>query len=208
MPRVTQHTASGRGATYTCTGCREPITKGQRYYRWVRRIGPKAGYRRHVACGPPRPTELTSRKTAQVDEAVGDFSAPEVDFSPLDEWNLEGAPDSVELDTSPWEDAVSEIADVAESVADEYEDGVSNMPDSLQDSPVAEASQDVADRLREWAESLREESSTEITVDLPEREGMTDDEWRQAAEEAIQSAWDDHGSELDSLMSDVPGYEG
>jgi len=207
MPRVTQHTASNRGRTYRCTGCGEEITEGQRYYMWVRRIGPKSGYRRHVECGYPRPSELSGAKTAVIDDEVQSYTTPELE--PLNYLEAGTHPEYLELDVGAFEDAVSAIADTADGVADEYESGADNMPDSLQDSPTAEAMRDVAERLRTYVEELRDKAGESLTVDLPEWEdGADQDEWAQQAQEAIEEAWGERDSEVTDLMGDVPMYEG
>lgn len=211
MARVTTHTNNGRGKhEYRCTGCGEPITVGQRYYKWVRRVGPKAGYRRHVECGPPRPTELSGRKTAQVEEAIQDYSAPEADTSVLEQLDHDNPPETVDVDAGAvFEDAVSGVIDAAESVADEYEEGVSNMPEQLQYAPTGEAMTAVAEALREWAEEIRDKASDTLTVDLPARGPDEDaEQWLELAEQAIQDAWDEYGSEIDDLMGNMPEYEG
>lgn len=211
MPRVTQHTARKSKYQRTCTGCGKPVVEGDRYYHWTRRVGPKQGSFRHVACGPPRPTELTSRKTAQVDEAVADYAAPEVDLSVVRSWDTTDTdlPDTLELEAGVFEEAVAGVADTAEQVGEEYQDSVSNMPDSLQQGEQASMMEDVADRLREWAEELREKASESITVDVPPRGlDQTGDDWLAEVEQAVQDAWDERASELDDLMGDVPEYEG
>jgi hypothetical protein len=207
MPRVTTHTARPSKYDRICTGCGQPIEPGQRYYHWTRRVGPKRGSFRHVECGPPRPTELTSRKTAQVDEAIGSFSAPEVDFAVLDGVDEDNPPESVTLDAAPFEEAVEDVAGTAESVADEYEESADNMPEALQYGAQAEAMRDVAERLRDWAGNLRDVASDAITVDLP-TDTDPDITWRAEAEEAVMAAWDDVVSNVESAMEDVPEYEG
>lgn len=211
MPRVTTHTARRSKYERTCTGCREPIQEGEQYYHWTRRVGPKQGSFRHVKCGPPRPTELTTRKTAQVEEAIQDASAPDVDYSALDNVDEDNPVESVDLDSTPFEDWALEVADVADQVADEYEEGVSNMPDSLQYSSQAEAMNEVAQELRDWADTLRDRASETVTVDLPalddaeEGSGTT---WRQLAEDAIDQAWNDKVSEVEDALGDMPEYQG
>lgn len=212
MPRVYRKTKSTRGKyTYTCTGCRQTVEPGQEYYEWEKRTGgPK---RRHVACGPPRPTELSNRKTAAVEEAVQDVSLSEVAYEvTLDE--LRDADGTIDLEevASQISDLLSPVADSADEVADEYESGADNMPDSLQDSPTAEAMRDVAERLREWAEELRDFEPSSSEAEVPERdeddEDQDDEAWVAAAQDAVDTLISEMVSDAEDKMGDLPEYEG
>lgn len=138
MARVALRTDQGRSTRERlCATCRKPILLGDRYYKWVPRTGPRGGYVQHQTCGYPRPSQLSSAKTAQVQDLVQGFDPGE--------W--ETIEDLVAM--------AEDIAQTAEDVADEYESGADSMPDNLQYSPTAEAMRDVAERLREYAEAIR-----------------------------------------------------
>lgn len=208
MPRVTTHKKSRGRLVYRCQRCGQEIEPGQRYYYWSRRVSPN-NYQ-HVDCGFPRPTQLSSRKTAAVVEAAQDASNSISEWEPtlpeVDEDTTE-----LELDVSDLESYLEDVATSAEDVADEYEDSVSNMPDSLQYSPTAEAMNDVAERLRDWAEQLRSVDFT-TQVDQPSHWVPTDDpenddvvlDWESEWAEAVQVARD----AASEMLDDVPEYEG
>lgn len=216
MPRVNTATKSPRATKrpYVCTGCREEITAGQKYYTWSRRY--QGARYRHVSCGFPRPTELSSRKTAQVEEAVQDAEGEIQNWTqePLD--GVTEFTEQVELDVSDLETILDGVADEAESVASEYEDGVQNMPEGLQYSPTAEAMTDVAERLNDWAGEMRGfEPDNGTAIDLPDQEDHLDEkgefnfsDWLEAAEQAVSDAVDQARSDAQDKLSDMPEYEG
>lgn len=209
MPRVYTRTARGSKKVRRCTGCGKDIEPGQTFYTWSRRFGyGGATYFRHTECGRPRPTELSSRKTAQIEEAIqaADFAFSETlpdDFSP---------DDSYEVDLGYIEGVLGDIADVAESVADEYEESAENMPESLQYSAQCEAMREVAENLREWADTLRDfQPDTDVEFPDPEEDddGEIDlDLWREVAQGALTETCDRIASEAEELTYDMPEYEG
>jgi hypothetical protein len=211
MPRVKTGVAakSDYKRPRRCTGCGQPIVKGDRYYTWLKRYGPVDGFFRHVACGAPRPSELSGRKTAVIEDAVLDWTAPGADVTPLESIDFEEVPDTLELEPGAFEDPTESVASVAEEVADEYESGVDNMPEGLQYGPTGEAMRDVTERLREWAQELRDKAGEDITVDLPPYgPDDTDDNWLEAAETALNDAWEERVSDLEQLLGEMPEYEG
>lgn len=217
MPRVHTITKSPRATKrpYVCTGCREEITAGQRYYKWSKRYG---GPRyRHVECGYPRPTELSDRKTAQIEEAVMDADlsswAPEIP----EDWD--GDTESLDTSLEGLTDLISMVVESARDVASEYEEGVNNMPDGLQYSPTAEAMNDVAQRLNDWADELEYFEPTTDEPDWPERDRDEDDEDAEWSDEdeakfrekvaEVYTEWADNArSEAEDKLSDMPEYEG
>lgn len=135
MARVVLRTDQGRAKRPRfCQTCREPIVLGDRYYKWAPRTGPRGGYFQHQRCGYPRPSQLSSAKTARVHDELHALDTTQWSGSDLDE--LMGL--------------VEHVAAAADEVADEYEEGVDSAP-----SHTGEAMQDVADRLHEYAEAIR-----------------------------------------------------
>lgn len=209
MPRVTLHTRSSRVTKrpYICTGCRSEIEPGQKYYEWERRYG--GPQRRHETCGRPRPTELSSRKTAQVEEAILDAQSA---IGSWDQQPLDGCTEpveSVELEYDDLTSALEAVAEVAREVASEYEDGVNNMPDALQYSPTGEAMTQVAEALNDWADEVEDFQPDAASVDLPDPDDYGSfDEWLEAAEQAVSEAVDSVREEAEGKLEDMPEYEG
>lgn len=216
MPRVHKRTKSTRGKyEYRCRGCGQKIEPGQDFYQWEKRYG--GPQRRHVACGYPRPSELSGRKTAVVEDAIQDAQGElgKVTAALPVEWDIDS--DGTEFDLT---DVVEEIrgllepvADEAESVGDEYESSADNMPESLQYGSQAEAMRDVADRLREWAEDLRSwEPSENEHADLPdadkESEDWDEEAWLSDANDAVENAVSALTDEASTALDDLPEYEG
>ena len=210
MPRVNTATKSGRATKYPyiCTACGKAIEPGQKYYYWQQFRSPER--RRHVACGYPRQSELSSSKTAPLLDAVDD-AQKEIDaWAPSLEWGGEAWEP---VDASELVDILEGMAGEAEGVADEYEEGADNMPENLQYGSQAEAMRDVAERLREWADHLREFNDDE--PDLPfAPEGMEEgaegwEDFKQIAQEALDEWAEGKRQEATELLSeDVPEYEG
>lgn len=209
MPRVHTKTKNRGGTkTYTCRYCQQAVEPGQAFYQWTKRYGGPQYC--HVACGFPRPSWLSGRKTAIVEDAIQDAGK---DLGALTfELEQTAEPgDTVSLDdvVSDAQSVLESVADEAEGVADEYESSADNMPESLQYGSQAEAMRDVAERLREWADNLRSFDPTTTSADLPE---LTDEGGRDAWQDDAQTAIDDAVSEIvsdaESLMEDLPEYEG
>ena len=165
MARVSTRTRSKGGhKTYTCTGCHEPVVVGEKFFTWSRRFG-RSGmtYYKHVKCGYPRATELSSRKTAAVEDAIADAQNAIGDWSVNTEGTeafFDADESSFEIDTGDLDGIMEDVATEAESVADEYEGSAENMPESLQYGQQAEAMRDVGERLREWADTVRDWASS------------------------------------------------
>lgn len=211
MPRVYTLTKSNRGKTYNCAKCGQPIVAGDVYHDWTRRFG-RSGitYRQHASCGRPTPTQLSSRKTARIEEArqqvsldVAALLDPEQAMEADASYDLAGVIEDLVAAMEP-------VADEAEAVADEYEEGVQNMPEGLQQGPTGEAMQQVADELRDWAEQLRDFQPGTTEVDLPDPDEAEGDEdtWRQLAQDAIDSATSDLQGEAEGLLDEQPEYQG
>lgn len=209
MPRVHQATKSTRGRVYRCTSCQGDILPGERYYYWQRRNMPVQ--MRHVSCGYPRPTELSSAKTAAVQDAVQDAQSALAGWQP----ELDGDGSYTE-GISEVESILEEVANVAQDVASEYEDGVSGMPDSLQSSPTAEAMNDIAQRLQDWADELSDLNVSEEpdlgddweSFSSGEDNEATREEWMADREQRLQDWADEVRGEAEDKLSEVPEYEG
>jgi len=207
MPRV--HTATRKRAVLkrpmTCRHCHEEIAVGQSYFTWQRRYGGPQYL--HTTCRRPRPTELSDRKTAQIEEAVLDVEWPNATFDmPSDgsmpEAEAEGYIDSLR-------DALSPVADAASEVGQEYESSADNMPESLQYGSQAEAMRDVASRLEDWASELQSWEPGSTEPDWPEREDEeSDEDFAGRVQDAWDSWADDARSEAESALDDIPEYEG
>lgn len=211
MPRVHTATKSPRATKkpYVCTGCREEIVAGQKYYTWSRRFqGPRY---RHVSCGFPRPTELSDRKTAQVEEAIGDAETALQGVSwTLDETDEPGGTVDLGDVVSQISDILSEVGGIAEDVGSEYESSADNMPESLQYGYQAEAMREVAGELSDWADNLNSWSpSAEESIELDELGDDGDREtWASEAQDKIDEAVTALVDEANEAMQDLPEYQG
>lgn len=189
MPRVDTRTKTTRGRSeFPCRMCSEPIVAGQVYRTWKSRVSGRSYM--HASHGQPRPSMLSSRKTAQIEDAMVD-----ADFS---------REDSVEGLTGILEG----IAQTARDVGEEYRDGADNMPESLQYGAQAEAMREVAEELEAWADQLEAwepEADEPIESDDPLAEGEEErlEERREAwLEEIRQEARDALDNEP------MPEYQG
>ena len=204
MPRVHTKTKATYGRVYNCSRCGEPITPGQRFYMWTKGRRHGITYRQHTEHGYPRPTQLSNRKTAVIEETVQDTNLGSWDPEPTntgDGWTWE-------TDTSEISDQLQAVADVARDVASEYEDGVSNMPESLQYAPTGEAMTDVAQRLNDWADEL-EGWEPQTDPDFPEREeDETDEEYEERAAQLCNDWVEEVRDSAQSLLEEMPEYEG
>lgn len=217
MPRVYSKTKSTRGKTYRCESCGQDIVAGESYYEWSRRFG-RSGqtYRQHSTCGRPRPTQLSSRKTAVLEEAVSelDFSTFAPEFS-ADDLDTDGG--QLDIDVTELESLLEGIADIAREIGQEYQDGFDNMPEGLQQGPTAQAMEEVAQELESWADDLVSQADLDGQFDY---EGFEYDEEAEASEEEQKAAWveevqaafETKVSELaeaaESVTGDYPEYQG
>jgi hypothetical protein len=216
VPRVTTHTARASKYERRCRRCGQPMEPGQRYYFWSRRVSPE-NYQ-HVDCGFPRPTQLSSRKTAVVEEAIHDAQTEMGNWSPgsFDEVYAElfsngvvPSPETMELDTSDLLAALEAVADAAGEVAAEYEEGADNMPDSLQSSPTAEAMRAVAEELESWQDELRSWEADNTQVELPEPANFeTPKDWHDASEQMWDEAVEEARQSAMDAMDNMPEYQG
>jgi hypothetical protein len=217
MPRVHTKVKSTRGKTYKCQSCREDILPGESYYEWSRRFG-RSGqtYRQHEKCGRPKPTQLSSRKTAVLEEAINDadFSSfsPEIDLEALDTQGGE-----IEVDISDLETILEEIADVAREIGQEYQDGYDNMPEGLNQGSTAQAMEEVAQELESWADDLVSSADLETTFvyeafSYDAEDERSEDEQEEDWRNDVESEWDAFVQNVSEAASgaiqDYPEYQG
>lgn len=212
MPRVISRTATNRAKKVrSCATCGKPLEEGQKYYTWARRFGrSKAVYYQHTECGYPRPTQLSGRKTAQVEEAISDAETAIGAWTPeLPEGSDEDLNGFEPDDTSDVNDALNEVASIARDVASEYEDGVQNMPEGLQQGTTGEAMTEVAQELESWADTL-EGWTPSATFSLPDRgdEDETPEDYRERVQSALDDWADEVRNEATDEMGDMPEYQG
>ena len=166
MPRVHTRTKSTRGRpTFPCRACSEPIKPGEKFYTWKKRYGGTSYM--HVSHGFPKPSMLSNRKTAVIEDATGDF------------------PSTVES-TDEISEALNAIAEIARDVGGEYEASADNMPESLQQGYQAEAMREVAQELETWADDLE---SWEPEQDEPDENDYQETD--QDAFDQARKAWED-----------------
>lgn len=203
MPRVHSILARAAKRERRCAKCGEDIKVGQAVYKWTRRNWPTAY--QHQACGYPRASQLSSRKTAVIYDAIQD-----ADFALSEALPDDAAPGgSYEIDTTPLTDQLSEIADIAESVGAEYEESADNLPEALQYGMQAEALRDVSERLNDWAQELRDLGFDDATIEFRELEEDEDmNEWRDAMQDEIDTLADNLSEQAMDALSEVPEYEG
>lgn len=210
MPRVTTKMRNRGGTkTYLCTGCGQPVEPGQKYYEWSRRFGMSGStYRRHVKCGYPRPTELSSAKTAVVQEAI-EVATDQINSWSVELTGIEDPDESISLEVGDIESALGDAASAAHEAAEEYEQGADAMPEALSYSPTAEAMREVAEELRGWATDVEQWSADIGEVELPDRDdGETDEEWQARCSEEVDDAVSAIRDSAIDAMSDLPSYGG
>lgn len=214
MPRV--HTATRKRAVVKhamrCIGpCKlaesrdgsTEIQVGDSYYTYSRKMS-RGGitYFKHVACGYPRPTQLSNRKTAVIEEALLDASWPTASFDSTD---LAGQAESFLADVKS---VVEEIAGVIRDVGQEYQDSFDNMPENLQQGDTGQALETVAQEMDSKADDLESWDPTSDEPDWPEPDDDDRDAYVDACQQAFESWADDVLSEAQDATSEYPEYEG
>jgi len=207
MPRV--HTATRKRAVLkhamVCRHCREEIAVGQEYYSWERRYGGKQHL--HTSCRRPRPTELSSRKTAAIEEAVMDASFPEASFDMPSDGSLPEA--EAEGYLTDLRSVLEDVAGVVRDVGEQYQDAFDNLPENFQYGATGEALQQVAEACEEKASDLESFDFSADEPDWPEREDEeSDEDFRGRVEETFDAWAQDMRSEAEDALSDMPEYEG
>ena len=116
MPRVVRRTKTKGGKhTYRCDKCGNEIEPKQVYLQWEFRYGGK--YRRHAACGYPRPSELTQSKMGEVyaatesvdDILAGDFDEAEIVAA------MESAQETIQYVADEYEQAAEPFGNAGEN---------------------------------------------------------------------------------------------
>jgi hypothetical protein len=178
MPRVKTVKKNNRGTAH-CRVCGEAIKPGETFYTWKKRYGGVS--KMHTSHGYPKPSMLSNRKTAQIEDVVQDF----------------GGYDNIE----DCQAALNDIAQTARDVGEEYTSGADNMPENLQYSPTAEAMREVGDELERWADELEQWEPEGVEPTEPENEDET-------LEEAQENWLNEQIEEANNLLYDMPEYQG
>jgi hypothetical protein len=189
----------------TSRQCGQPIEVGQTFYYWQKRYQGKSFV--HTSCGYPKPTMLSNRKTAQIEEAIQDSS---ITFSPSIPPDWDGNPETIDIDHGDVTTVLEEIASVARDVGSEYEMGVDIMPEGLQYGPTGEAMREVAQELESWADDLESFEPSRDTPDWPERDDddEDDEEWERRVEEALENWASDVVTDAEDKLGEMPEYQG
>jgi len=189
----------------TCRHCHEEIAVGQSYFTWQRRYGGPQYL--HTTCRRPRPTELSDRKTAQIEEAVLDVVWPDATFDADD---LTGC---VEAYLSDLQTTVQDVAAVVREVGEEYQASYDNLPENFQYGATGEAMESVAQELESKADDLESWEPDSTEPDYPDEPGDEADEaereeYVQACETAFSDWASDAQSNAEDAFGDMPEYEG
>ena len=124
----------------------EGIQKGQRYYTWSLKTGPRSS-RTFRSLNPPLPEQLTTSEYLQqwypLNREIGSF---------------DGSPD----DLQALIDQVGELREEAQESAD-------NIPSQLQDGPVGELLQERMDECEDWPAGWRMPTRTTMTSPIARR---------------------------------------
>lgn len=203
MPRVHRRVKSTRGRPeFPCRSCSEPIKPGQAFYTWEKRFGGKSYL--HVEHGFPKPSMLSNRKTAVIEDAIGDFPTTAESIEDI-------------------QSAMTDVAEQAREVGQEYESSADNMPENLQQGYQAEQMREVAQELESWADEVeqwepeadepteddaREALEAEASEDEKESSEPTEDDIQQKLDE-LRSDWlDTELNNAQESLGDLPEYQG
>ena len=203
MPRVHTRVKSTRGReTFPCVRCEEPIRVGEQFYTWQQARSP-ARYQ-HTSHGYPRPSQLSNRKTALIEDAIQDANETIQNWKP--ELDDDGSYGGGYEDVS---DAINAVAEQAKDVGSEYESSADNMPESLQYGQQAEAMREVAQELDTWADEIESWSPQGDEPDIPDQwTDESDDDYRQRCEEALSDWADEVRQSAEEKLGDMPEYQG
>jgi len=181
-----------------CNSCSQEIARGDEYYTWEKRYG--GPQYRHVSCGYPRQSDLSSAKTAQLHDAISDAQ------DQIASWD----PDAESPDTSDLESFLSDVASTARDVAQEYRDSYDNLPENFQMGATGEALETVADELESWADEVESPSFSEDEPTYDEDPTESEEQIAKARQETLESWTENVRQEaLDHLESqDVPEHQG
>lgn len=215
--KVMAERLNGSGdATYEQQEAAREIKVGDTYYTWSRKMG-RSGvtYFQHKECGYPKRSQLSSRKTVAIEDAIDDANDRIVAWVP--ELDPDGTHSGGYEDVT---DALQSVAETANDVGQEYQDGFDNMPEGLNQGDTAQAMEAVAQELDSWADDLESWSPSSDEPDMPDKDdykqaGLEDgeddydlDAWRDACETALDDWASEIRSEAEDAMSDMPEYQG
>lgn len=227
MPRVhtrTRKRAEVKRAMHCAGPCKvaqerdgdTEIRVGDSYYTWARKMAyGGVTYFKHQACGYPRPTQLSNRKTAVIDEAISDAEWPSATLEQPEGWDGDTSilnDQAVSFIEDVKASAVS-IAEVAREVGQEYQEAFDNMPEGLNQGSTGQALEEVARELETWADEIESWDPTSDEPDWPEREETPDgeeslDDFFQRCVEAFETWATDVVDEAQSQSSEYPEYNG
>lgn len=142
MPRVQQKTKNRAGGARTCGRCGEEILAGERYFTWAFRYG---GRRWHCHRHPPKRSELTQSKLADVYGAIEDA-----------EDQLASTETVADIEA-----LVAEVAERVREVAQEYEDAAEAFGNSGPNQEAADELGGFADELESWTPSEEDDDTEE-----------------------------------------------
>lgn len=190
MPRI--NTVEKSRKPQTCGKCGDKIPVGSPY-RWIK---PRYGGAR-TRCQKPacafRPTDLSSAKTARIEEAIEDAEQAVQDAASHDEIQT----------------VLQEVADVAREVADEYQEASDNWAGGAgheEYSEKADACGSFADELEGWACSGEEDEDAvreTAAEDVERGEDESDEEYKERLEQEQDGAWEQALQEMKDEATDV-----
>lgn len=190
----------------TCSVCSKPVEVGDTYYTWARKMGRSgAVYYNHQDCGPPQRSQLSSRKTVAVEDAIDEANTAIQSWTP----ELAHAEPTYGDGYEDVATALQTVGEVAREVGAEYQDGFDNMPEGLNQGETAQAMEEVAQELESWADDLDSWSPSNDEPDIPERDEDEEDEaYRERCEAALEDWANDVRTDAEDAMGDMPEYSG
>lgn len=155
--RVRRFKKSNRGKTHNCTKCRKPIVAGQEFYFWSFRYG---GDRfKHVACGAPRPSELTQSLMGDVYASVESVE----DILATESWTTDDVTSAVE-----------ELVGVVDTTVEAYREAATAFNDQGPNAERADELESYRSQLDDLDLSEWENADDERDCDACEGTGQVD----------------------------------
>lgn len=165
----------------TCGKCRNKIKRGDPY-RWAKsRYGPKMVRCTNPACGF-RPTDLSSSKTAQIEEAIEDAQESIATADNLDDIKQ----------------YLQDVADIAREVGGEYREASDQWAQGQgheEWTEKADACESFADDLESWEPSSSETGEEEVRERVRDKEdgpeqGEDEDQYAERLEALEDAEWE------------------
>jgi hypothetical protein len=214
MPRVSTRTRKRKEVKrpMRCAACGQEIQVGDTYYTWARKTGRSgAVYFQHKGCGYPKRSQLSSRKTVAIEDAIDEAGREIAVWSPVLDDN-----GSYSDGYEPVTNALNAVAEVGREVGQEYQDGFDNMPEGLNQGATAQAMEEVTQELESWADDLDSWSPPGDEPEFPARADFIapagteydEDAYREACELALDDWADEVRSAAEDAMSEMPEYQG